>query len=170
MPNDTDVKDHGSIFNHDAVVRFARSGGTSALSAPLTVSSDAASSRLLGRILAAVSRLDEFASPEPGLSEISSLLDDIPGISGAVFEMGTVVDFSADSFNKIALDYETGTAILTRKAGGRVKEVITRLAPPSLRRLNGFERARFSQSDQAPAIALLAPTQMGHVTSHLGRR
>ena len=57
------------------------------------------SSRLLGRILAAVSRLDEFASPEPGLREISSLLDDIPGISGAAFEIDTVIDFSADPFN-----------------------------------------------------------------------
>ena len=98
MPNDIDVQDHGSIFNHDAVVRFARSGGTSAPIAPLTVSRDAASSRLLGRILAAVSRLDEFPSPEPGLREISSLLNDIPGISGAVFEIDAVIDFSVDRF------------------------------------------------------------------------
>ena len=102
MPNDFDVQDHGSIFNHDAVVRFARSGGTSALIAPLTVSRDAASSRLLGRILAAVSKLDEFPSPEQGLREISSLLDEIPGISGTVFEIDTVIDFSVDPFGDAA--------------------------------------------------------------------
>ena len=106
MPNDFDVQDHGSIFNHDAVVRFARSGGTSALIAPLTVSRDAASSRLLGRILAAVSRLDEFPSPEPGLREISSLLNEIPGISGAVFEIDAVIDFGADPFSDDAEDAE----------------------------------------------------------------
>ena len=66
----------------------------------LTVSRDAASSRLLGRILAAVSRLDELSSLEPGLREISSLLDDIPGISGAVFEIDAVIDFSVDPFER----------------------------------------------------------------------
>ena len=97
MPNDIDVQDHGSIFNHDAVVRFARSGGTSALMAPLTVSRDAASSRLLGRILATVSRLDEYPSLEAGLREISALIDDIPGVSGAAFEIDHATGFSARS-------------------------------------------------------------------------
>jgi signal transduction histidine kinase len=104
VPNDIDVQDHGSIFNHDAVVRFARSGGASALIAPLPQSPDAASSRLLGRILAAVSRLDEFPSPEPGLREISSLLDGIPGVSGAAFEIAPFIDFFGDHFDDAAED------------------------------------------------------------------
>ena len=112
MPNDIDVQDHGSIFNHDAVVRFARSGGTSALIAPLTVSHDAASSRLLGRILAAVSRLDEFPSPEPGLREISSLLDDIPGISGAAFEIDAIIDFSADPLSDEVSETENSADLM----------------------------------------------------------
>ncbi len=108
MSNDIDVRDHGqdhgSIFNQDAVVRFARSGGTSALMAPLTVSHDAASSRLLGRILAAVSRLDEYPSIETSLSDISLLLNDIPGISRAEFEIDHAAGFSGDDFNGEDLD------------------------------------------------------------------
>jgi len=96
VSNDVDIQDHESIFNHDAVVRFARSGGTSALIAPLTVSHDPASSRLLGRILAAVSKLDETGAPEQGLRQISSLLNDIPGISGAAFEVDPVIDFNGN--------------------------------------------------------------------------
>jgi signal transduction histidine kinase len=104
VPNDIDVQDHGSIFNHDAVVRFARSGGRSALTAPLTVSHDAASSRMLARILTAISKLDEFPLPEQGLHEISTLLNDIPGISGATFEIEPVIDFVGDHLAEDAED------------------------------------------------------------------
>jgi signal transduction histidine kinase len=116
VPNDIDVQDHGSIFNHDAVVRFARSGGTSTLTAPLTVYRDAASSRLLGRILAAVSRLDELPSPEPGLREISALLNDIPGISGAMFEIDTVIGFSVDPFSDDVEDSADADTVMDDRA------------------------------------------------------
>lgn len=96
MSNDIDVQDHGSIFNHDAVLRFARSGGTSALMAPLTVSRDTASSRLLGRILATVSRLDEHPSLEAGLRQVAGLIDGIPGVSGAAFEIDHATGFERD--------------------------------------------------------------------------
>jgi signal transduction histidine kinase len=99
LSNDIDVQDHGSIFNHDAVLRFARSGGTSALMAPLTVSRDVASSRLLGRILATVSRLDEHPSLEAGLREVAGLIDGIPGVSGAVFEIDHATGFERDHFD-----------------------------------------------------------------------
>jgi len=99
LSNDIDVQDHGSIFNHDAVLRFARSGGTSTLMAPLTVSRDAASSRLLGRILATVSRLDEYPSLEAGLREIAVLIDGIPGVSGAAFELDHATGFEGNGFD-----------------------------------------------------------------------
>ena len=99
MSNDIDVQDHGSVFNHDAVVRFARSGGTSAPMAPLTVSRDTASSRLLGPYPRDRQQTGRIPLPEAGLREVAVLIDGIPGVSGAAFEIDHASGFERDHFD-----------------------------------------------------------------------
>ncbi len=104
-----DVQDqHGSILSRDAVARLGRSHGGSAASSREPSPPDAPLTRALNRILTAANGLDEAPTPEPALRRIADLLDAVPGISGAEFQLGNTADQQRQYMETLAVEPAAG--------------------------------------------------------------
>ncbi|UEM21520.1 HAMP domain-containing histidine kinase [Skermanella mucosa] len=171
MPNEMDIQDqHGSIFSRDAVVRLGRSHVASPVSTRETSSTDTSLTRTLNRILAAANGLDEAPTPGPALGRIAALLDTIPGISGAEFQLGNTGDQHVQHLETLPADPLAGGSLRLVTRRGPAEDRTHLIPLRAGRSHHGWLRLRHNPDVPLPRLSSELATICRLVALHLEKR